>query len=149
MIRKLWLTNRLIYSRTLQCQNFCSHTPDTHNFEGYGVVASIKVETSDVLDIRLPQMQVGPNVVKRKSGRDAAEDALEHLVSEDKRTEAQDRLAQEIIDYVKSVDVVMNRIVSLPMDSLDLANESARSGRYIGRSDVSSGQYTQARIRSR
>ena len=58
-------------------------------------------------------MQVGPNVVKRKSGRDAAEDALESLVSEDKRNEEQDRLAQEIIAYAKSVDVVMNRIVSL------------------------------------
>jgi ribosomal 50S subunit-recycling heat shock protein len=113
MIGKLLLTNRLIYSRTLQSQNFCSHTPDTHNFEGYGVVASIKVETSDVLDIRLPQMQVGPNVVKRKSGRDAAEDALESLVSEDKRIQAQDQLTQEVFAYVKSVDVVMNRIVSL------------------------------------
>jgi ribosomal 50S subunit-recycling heat shock protein len=113
MIGKLLLTNRLIYSRTLQCQNFCAHTPDTHNFEGYGVVASIKVETSDVLDIRLPQMQVGPNVVKRKSGRDAAEDALKSLISEDKRIEAQEQLTQEVFAYVKSVDVVMNRIVSL------------------------------------
>jgi hypothetical protein len=108
MIGKLLLTNRLIYSRTLQSQNFCSHTPDTHNFEGYGVVASIKVETSDVLDVRLPQMQVGPSVVKRKSGRDAAEDALESLMSEE-----QDQLTQEVFAYVKSVDVVMNRIVSL------------------------------------
>jgi hypothetical protein len=113
MIGGLSLTNRLIYSRTLQCQNFCSHTPDTHNFEGYGVVASIKVEISDVLDVRLPQMQVGPNVVKRKSGRDAAEDALESLISEDKRIEAQDQLTQAVFAYVKSVDVVMNQIVSL------------------------------------
>ena len=149
MIGRLLLTTRLIYSHTLQSQNFCSHTPDTHNFEGYGVVASIKVETSDVLDVRLPQMQVGPNVVKRKSGRDAAEDALESLVSEDKRSEEQDRLAQEIIAYAKSVDVVMNRIVSLSIYSLDLADQPARSGRHIGRSDVSSGQYTQARIWTR
>jgi len=94
-------------------------------------------------------MQVGPNVVKRKSGRDAAEDALESLVSEDKRSEEQDRLAQEIIAYAKSVDVVMNRIVSLSIYSLDLADQPARSGRHIGRSDVSSGQYTQARIWTR
>ena len=113
MMRTSLLTNRLVYSRTLQCQNFCSHTPDTHNFEGYGVVASIKVETSDVLDVRLPQMQVGPNVVKRKPGRDAAEDALESLTTEDNRIKAQNQLAEEVVAYVKSVDVVMNRIVSL------------------------------------
>lgn len=77
------------------------------------MVASIKVETSDVLDVRLPQMQVGPNVVKRKSGRDAADDALESLVSEDRRSEEQDQLTQEVFAYGKSVDVVMNRIVSL------------------------------------
>jgi len=113
MMKTSLLINRLVYSRTLQCQNFCSHTPDTHNFEGYGVVASIKVETSDVLDVRLPQMQVGPNVVKRRPGREAAEFALESLTSEDKRIEAQNQLAEEVVAYVKSVDVVMNRIVSI------------------------------------
>jgi hypothetical protein len=149
MIDQSLLTDRLIYSRTLQSQTFCSHTPDTHNLEGYGVVASIKVETSDVLDVRLPQMQVGPNVIKRKSGRDAAEDALESLVSEDKRIEAQDQLTQEVFVYVKSVDVVMNQIVSLSTHFPNRADASARSGRYIGRSHVSSGQYTQARIWTR
>jgi hypothetical protein len=94
-------------------------------------------------------MQVGPNVVKRKSGRDAAEDALEGLISEEKRIEAQDQLLQEVVAYVKSVDVVMNQIVSFPIDSLSLANRPARSGRYIGRSDVPPRQYPQAGIWTR
>lgn len=57
-------------------------------------------------------MQVGPNVVKRKVGRDAAEDALEHLVSDDELNEAQETLDQEIMAYFGSVDKIMHHIVS-------------------------------------
>lgn len=65
-----------------------------------------------MLDIRLPQMQVGPNVVRRRAGKDAAEDALENLVTEEVRQGARDCLERECHDYFRSVDKVMNHIVS-------------------------------------
>jgi len=71
------------------------------------------VESSEVLDIRLPQMQVGPNVIKRKAGRDAAEDALENLMTEEELHHVQDRLYQDFVTYFKSVGQVMLHMASL------------------------------------
>lgn len=76
-------------------------------------MASIVVEASDVLDIRLPQMQVGPNVIRRKAGRDAADDALESLLPESECIEARDQLDQEFGDYHKGVGEVMMHMASL------------------------------------
>jgi len=89
-------------------------------------MASIMVQTSDVLDIRLPQMQVGPNVIKRKAGRDAAEDALESLMTEDELVEAQDRLYQEFVAYFTSVGQVMLHMASCQYVSKAWADVSAR-----------------------
>jgi hypothetical protein len=62
--------------------------------------------------MRLPQLQVGPNITKRKPGKDAAEDALESLANEDERHNAQDQIARERRDYCKSVGRVLLYLVS-------------------------------------
>jgi len=97
------LTSRLIYSNVLRPPAICSHPHPEHVFKGAGVIASVSVETFNVLDMRLPQLQVGPNVTKRKPGKDAAEDALESLANDEERNSAQDQFARERKTYCHSV----------------------------------------------
>jgi hypothetical protein len=105
----------LIYSDTLDIADLCKHPQSAraHAFKAGGVVALVSVEPFTVHDMRLPQLQVGPNVNKREAGRYAAEEALERLASQDQADIAREKLAKEFRDYYESVAKVLLHLVSI------------------------------------
>jgi hypothetical protein len=82
------------------------------HFRNTGVVATVSVEPFTVLDMRLPQLQVGPNVNKRKPGKEAVEAALEFL-SNQRTDAAREKVQTELEAYNQSVAKALIHLVGL------------------------------------
>ncbi|KAL7424765.1 hypothetical protein Q5752_000449 [Cryptotrichosporon argae] len=93
----------LFYTRTLIPPSLCAHVaqastfpPVTYHLRTPHVVAALTLSPIAVLDTRLPKLQVGPNVHKRKPGKVAAAAALDATLRRAPRDDVVDGLRAEI-----------------------------------------------------
>ena len=105
------LLELLIYGHLLQ-PDMCKHDPP-HGpkyllyIRGPAGIAMLYVEPVTVLDTRLPKLQVGPNVGKRKPGLANAESAVSGLMSRDRKESQSEELKGQISDVF---DVLVARL---------------------------------------
>ena len=86
---------RLVYTNILLPSNLCRHCPEPSSQPGdippplfrciryRSAVISLIVDSVSVIDTRLPKLQVGPNVAKRKTGKAGAVGAVGGLLKKD------------------------------------------------------------------
>lgn len=98
--------------------------------------------------MRLPQLQVGPNVNKRKPGREAAEAALDHL-KDAKADLAREKVQAELTDYNQSVAKVLIHLVSIYLRLRPWLTVAGQFGSSCGQSQVRSGRQDKAGMGTR
>ncbi|WWC86358.1 uncharacterized protein L201_001232 [Kwoniella dendrophila CBS 6074] len=99
------LLETLIYSDVLNAQPPCSHySSKSHYFRSFNLIISLAVEDVSILDTRLPKLQVGPNVTKRKGGKDPVGAVMEGLLRKQTASEKVDILRNEINDFYSSLE---------------------------------------------
>nr|XP_019014824.1 uncharacterized protein I206_00911 [Kwoniella pini CBS 10737]OCF53605.1 hypothetical protein I206_00911 [Kwoniella pini CBS 10737] len=91
------LLELLIFTDKLQLPILCSHTEHPSLFiRAPSAVISLHTESISILDTRLPKLQVGPNVNKRKGGKESVEAVMRSLVRKEVEQERIDTLRREI-----------------------------------------------------
>ncbi|WVQ97361.1 hypothetical protein IAU59_004473 [Kwoniella sp. CBS 9459] len=124
------LLELLIYSDILRPVKLCTH-PSTSLAHCIGIanhVISLTVQPVSVLDVRLPKLQVGPNVAKRKMGKEPVTATLDGLVKKETRNERVEALRMEMEKYFevveKRLDGARTRSESLKAVDSDKENDS-------------------------
>lgn len=102
------LTRRLLYTDILVPKDLCEHAQKTPanlitTIRSPHTVVNLTVWPVTVLDTRLPKLQVGPNVAKRKAGRAGAVGTVDGLMKKETRAAAVDAVRAE-------VDTVLRRL---------------------------------------
>ena len=93
--------DRIIYTNALCPAGFCPHfskrtSPIAFHIRSPHVVVSLFVGSVVVHDARLPKLQVGPNVAKRKVGRIGATGTVDGLMKKEARALAYDSVYADI-----------------------------------------------------
>lgn len=101
------LTCSLLYTDVLAPKDLCEHADNPSSLittiRSPHVVVDLTVRPVMVLDTRLPKLQVGPNVAKRKAGKAGAVGTADGLMKRETRAAA--------IEAVKSeVEIVIQRL---------------------------------------
>nr|XP_019049347.1 hypothetical protein I302_03133 [Kwoniella bestiolae CBS 10118]OCF28277.1 hypothetical protein I302_03133 [Kwoniella bestiolae CBS 10118] len=95
----------LIYTDILHPSTPCPHTSSTsHYFRTSGLVVSLKVEAVSILDTRLPKLQVGPNVTKRKGGKEPVTTFMTGILRKEIAQEKVEGLRNEINQYFEGLE---------------------------------------------
>lgn len=74
---------------------------------------SLVVEDNSTLDIRLPKLQVGPNVTKRKGGKEPVDAVMDGLLRKQVASEKVGSLRKEIEDFFCSLENRLSALVSI------------------------------------
>ena len=98
----------LLYSDVLVPRDLCEHSQSTDKSASFtqfvrdqSNVFTLSVDSISVLDTRLPKLQVGPNVAKRKAGKGNALLAVEGLFSKD-------HISRDHIELLSEIQRVSN-----------------------------------------
>ncbi|WVR05981.1 hypothetical protein IAU60_003009 [Kwoniella sp. DSM 27419] len=91
----------LYYTEFLCPAGLCTHGSGSmaHFFGVSNCVLALWVEPVPVLDVRLPKLQVGPNVTKRKAGKEAVAATMEGLVRKEHQEAGESELKGEIVAF--------------------------------------------------
>lgn len=118
------LTNRIIYTHLLVPFDLCEHSKSSggspistssfvYHLRTSKAVVTLQAEPITVLDARLPKLQVGPNVSKRKAAKATPGEIVEGLWSKERRTEDVRVVTQEIDQTFTSMRGQLKASVSL------------------------------------
>ncbi|KAK4684262.1 hypothetical protein P7C73_g5929, partial [Tremellales sp. Uapishka_1] len=106
----------LLYSTKL-IPSTCTHMSRVYHIRSSSVL-SIKVSDATVLDTRLPKLQVGPNVAKRKPGKAAATTVVDGLLGKEVVVENAATIRKDIERFFLSLEgrvvILRERIEQLP-----------------------------------
>ncbi|ORY33694.1 hypothetical protein BCR39DRAFT_518613 [Naematelia encephala] len=115
----------LLYTDALMPPNICSHHSLTYHLRTSSRLVQISVTPVPMLDIRLPKLQVGPNVPKRKPGKVAALAAVEGITRREVRDKEIVGCKDEIGAFFVSIEeriAVLKRHL-LPPEPSDKASD--------------------------
>ncbi|OCF31113.1 hypothetical protein I316_07245 [Kwoniella heveanensis BCC8398] len=121
----------LLYSDNLRPAKLCTHssTSLTRGIRISNHIISLTVRPVSVLDTRLPKLQVGPNVAKRKLGKEPVTVTLDGLVKKETRNERVEVLRDEVELYfqvaAKQLDSALDKEDEPSKDHLPLQTLSA------------------------
>ncbi|WRT64251.1 uncharacterized protein IL334_001182 [Kwoniella shivajii] len=105
------LLEALLYTHILHPPSLCEHADSTSYWlRSSSLVLSLSVDEVPILDTRLPKLQVGPNVAKRKGGKEQVITAMEGLVRKERGIAINHRLGEEINDFF---DGMQKRLAAL------------------------------------
>ncbi|OCF73919.1 hypothetical protein I204_05767 [Kwoniella mangroviensis CBS 8886] len=103
----------LIYTEILHPSTDCSHsTSSSYYFRTSRLVISLKVESISILDTRLPKLQVGPNVTKRKGGKEPVSTTMTGILRKEVAQRTVEILHNEITEYFEAVERQIDTLVS-------------------------------------
>jgi len=107
-----------LYTSILSPSNFCPHSvtqpsPIITHIRSPHIVLTLFVSDLLVHDTRLPKLQVGPNVAKRKAGRVGAVGTVDGLMKKDAKTAAIDSLHEDIAQIVADLRRRLEIVVSV------------------------------------
>ncbi|EIW72592.1 hypothetical protein TREMEDRAFT_58763 [Tremella mesenterica DSM 1558] len=89
----------VIYTDILIPTNLCAHKNSgdlVRCIRSSAVTLRFSVENISILDTRLPKLQVGPNVAKRKAGKEAVDAAVDGLMRQETREEQIDGIRNDV-----------------------------------------------------
>ncbi|WVF70562.1 hypothetical protein IAT40_005353 [Kwoniella sp. CBS 6097] len=94
----------LLYTDILRPVKICAHSSTSlvHYIRIANHVISLTVQPVSVLDTRLPKLQVGPSVSKRKTGKEPITATLDGLIKKETRNERVEVLREEIERYFET-----------------------------------------------
>ncbi|WVQ62084.1 uncharacterized protein L199_000219 [Kwoniella botswanensis] len=117
----------LIYTETLHLSTDCSHSmSSSYYFRTSGLVISLDVESISVLDTRLPKLQVGPNVTKRKGGKEPVSTAMTGILRKEVAQKTVASLNSEITEYFEAVEQKIDTLHHLGSDNAIAAPEGPK-----------------------
>nr|XP_031860899.1 uncharacterized protein CI109_003626 [Kwoniella shandongensis]KAA5527971.1 hypothetical protein CI109_003626 [Kwoniella shandongensis] len=119
------LLELLLYTNVLRPADLCSHASAAdniiHHIRTERMVLSLSAEDIPVLDTRLPKLQVGPNVPKRKSGTESITQAMEGVTRMTAKAERIEGVRKDIEDFYSSLTdrlaVLINRTKELSLET--------------------------------
>jgi hypothetical protein len=110
--------DRMMYTNILCPPGFCPHSsrklsPIVTHIRSPHIVISLFIHSVVVHDARLPKLQVGPNVAKRKAGRIGAVSTVDGLMKKEAKALAVDSVHADIKVVMSDLRIKMEMIVSL------------------------------------
>ncbi|WWC58469.1 uncharacterized protein I303_101012 [Kwoniella dejecticola CBS 10117] len=111
------LLELLIYTDKLRGRVQCSHVGRTVIYlRTTSLVISLAVESVNALETRLPKLQVGPNVNRRKGGQETVEDVMKGLLRKEAGQQKLQTLSKEIGE---AFDALEQQIQQIRLDLSD------------------------------
>jgi 1-phosphatidylinositol-3-phosphate 5-kinase len=104
----------LYHHESIAAPTICPHTqaPRSWMFRRLTTIIRLSRESVKVLETRMPKLQIGPNVSKRKPGVDAAAQAVDSLLDPQETAELIEVTRREIEAFYVSLERLVAKLVS-------------------------------------